>query len=601
MALLDVVFRALNKAGDAFIEMRREDGHGSDSSTPTHVTLDSEEVTVKQGTAGATAWPVDIGGATVSVSNLQQLAISTDIDESAHDLLAAAFSKSVPYATDTLLDRLAMRFTTRETRTITVSHDDGTEIAQMVGDESLDVVLDFEDYGIDQGSTITVAITQTVGACSVDVTLTSKIGSAALGGNPVLGESNAFIGNVGFGNTSLLDSFGRMRVSEPRTVFSTKQIYDNNALFYGGFGEGEIEYIPERSLTRLRIPASTVGVQTFAAHQHAAYQPGKSQLLQITSVFGPMAAGVIRRVGMRNSFGERICIEQNGNDGKAYSVVESMVDGIIDRRAIAKEDWDDTLDGSGDENNPSGIEVIPGKNHLINIDWQWLSAGRLRFAYAFVGQPTVFDTRIHGNNLSVPWIRCPEMQPFWEIETTSSQAEDVEFDAICAAISSEGGIEPSGISFGVTTGATAITVNTTFEPVLALRSAALYKGEPNVVLARLRSFGVYCDDDIIYRMVWFPSAVTGGTWSDVGGDSSLQYNINPTSITGGQTVDEDFIYSSGSGSNAQGSDLMDVISQRECISRTAGNDDSVMMVLLVRSITGNVDVRASMRWVEDIG
>lgn len=37
MALLDVVFRMLDKAGAAFVEPRQEDGHGSAAATPTHV------------------------------------------------------------------------------------------------------------------------------------------------------------------------------------------------------------------------------------------------------------------------------------------------------------------------------------------------------------------------------------------------------------------------------------------------------------------------------------------------------------------------------------------------------------------------------------
>lgn len=44
MALLDVVFRLLNRAGDDFIEARREDGHGSTALTPTHVSLPSNQV-----------------------------------------------------------------------------------------------------------------------------------------------------------------------------------------------------------------------------------------------------------------------------------------------------------------------------------------------------------------------------------------------------------------------------------------------------------------------------------------------------------------------------------------------------------------------------
>lgn len=37
MGLLDVVFRVLSKDGDAFIEPRREDGHGATAALPTNV------------------------------------------------------------------------------------------------------------------------------------------------------------------------------------------------------------------------------------------------------------------------------------------------------------------------------------------------------------------------------------------------------------------------------------------------------------------------------------------------------------------------------------------------------------------------------------
>lgn len=37
MAFLDVVFRALNKTGTDFVEVRREDGHGSTVGSPTYV------------------------------------------------------------------------------------------------------------------------------------------------------------------------------------------------------------------------------------------------------------------------------------------------------------------------------------------------------------------------------------------------------------------------------------------------------------------------------------------------------------------------------------------------------------------------------------
>lgn len=82
MALLDVVFRVLDKAGSAFIEPRREDGHGSSAVTPTFVDTGLNQPTTPADTQpiSATALPLPTGAATeakqlpdnhnVTVSNL---------------------------------------------------------------------------------------------------------------------------------------------------------------------------------------------------------------------------------------------------------------------------------------------------------------------------------------------------------------------------------------------------------------------------------------------------------------------------------------------------------------------------------------------------
>lgn len=142
-----------------------------------------DTVVVTQGTAGAQAWPVDIQGGTVDVGNLNQLAVTTDIDVTDYNLAAAAYSQPVAYAFDSYLGGLALRFSTTAARTITVSRDDGTVIWTVAGDMSLTIDLDFEDYEVNEGTTVTVAITQTGSPCLVDVTLTSLTGTAALGGS----------------------------------------------------------------------------------------------------------------------------------------------------------------------------------------------------------------------------------------------------------------------------------------------------------------------------------------------------------------------------------------------------------------------------------
>lgn len=64
MAFLDVVFRVLDKAGVSFIEPRREDGHGSNSASPSHVLLPASQVQTNALTDAqlrATAVAVDTG------------------------------------------------------------------------------------------------------------------------------------------------------------------------------------------------------------------------------------------------------------------------------------------------------------------------------------------------------------------------------------------------------------------------------------------------------------------------------------------------------------------------------------------------------------
>ena len=80
-----------------------------------------EEEKKKGGGGGGIGWPVDIQGATVSVSNLQQLSVLMVLDESNFDLLAAAYSGSAPIAVDAYLGQLVIDFTLSEARTVAVT------------------------------------------------------------------------------------------------------------------------------------------------------------------------------------------------------------------------------------------------------------------------------------------------------------------------------------------------------------------------------------------------------------------------------------------------------------------------------------------------
>lgn len=149
-----------------------------------------------QGVSGGEAIPVTLDGESITV-NSNQLSIQTIISDVNQNIASAPYSNTVVISQDTLLKSLSLIFTTTQSRDVEVSLSNGTILVTLTGDTSLTLDIDFEEYAIDSGTSLTVDISQTGGACLVDVILTTIIGTSNLGGNPVLGEGNSYIGQVG--------------------------------------------------------------------------------------------------------------------------------------------------------------------------------------------------------------------------------------------------------------------------------------------------------------------------------------------------------------------------------------------------------------------
>ena len=143
------------------------------------------------GTTGVpgTAQPVLVdsdGHFQVDVLSSSGFVVTNAIDSAAFDLNAGAFSSTTSISNDYLLSRLELNFSTIESRDITITTSDGTELYKTTSDTSLDIHIDFEEAGFNSGENITVDITQTAGACLVDVILTVLEGSQTLLGNPTV-------------------------------------------------------------------------------------------------------------------------------------------------------------------------------------------------------------------------------------------------------------------------------------------------------------------------------------------------------------------------------------------------------------------------------
>lgn len=93
--------------------------------------------------------------------------------------------------------------------------------------------------------------------------------------------------NITSDDSFSIDSFGRWRVSNPETIFDSKNVYDNGVtsadnqpLFYDNqeiSGSGtSTEWISSASCQLLSVSASTMGIRTRQTKRRFNYQPGKA-------------------------------------------------------------------------------------------------------------------------------------------------------------------------------------------------------------------------------------------------------------------------------------------------------------------------------------
>src|SRR5574343_989382 len=97
---------------------------------------------------------------------------------------------------------------------------------------------------------------------------------------------------------SLRDPFGRIRVSEPYTLFESKQLHDKQPLVYDeditdGSGNADSSHVTADACVTMYVESGdTIIRQSFVA---LPYQPGKGQYALLTGVLGEQAAGVTSR------------------------------------------------------------------------------------------------------------------------------------------------------------------------------------------------------------------------------------------------------------------------------------------------------------------
>ena len=405
------------------------------------------------------------------------------------------------------------------------------------------------------------------------------------------------IGNCGVGGTGNTsgDAFGRMRISQPLTLFDSSHRYRDNNLWESLIvGTGSTVGISTtEGLVNIGI-GTTAGCSVIRETTKVfSYQPGKSLLTLNTFVPNSPKENLRQRIGY---FGADNGLYFEIDGTTAYFVERSLSTGTSTR--VAQSDWNvDKLDGTG----PSGITLDLTKAQILWMDIEWLGLGTVRIGFVINGQMIHCHSFHHANFITSTYITTASLPLRYEIANTGVTTSSSTLKQVCSTVISEGGYELRGLQQAVGTPITApytLTVAGTFYPIISIR----LKTTPDrldaiVILTALSLMGV--NNGINYNWQMRASGTTtGGTWTSAGVDSAVEYKLNGTGITGGRILASGFFNSAN-----QGSPSIDILKEalfKFQLERNGltGTPYELTLVVAASPISSSEEVYAAMDWEE---
>lgn len=272
------------------------------------------------------------------------------------------------------------------------------------------------------------------------------------------------------------DAFGRLRISNPEMIFNSKQVFDNQSLYWddiqeSGSGTSSTHSINTASST-LSVSASTAGKRTRQTFMRFNYQPSKSQLIFITGILKASGGGtgIVTRMGL---FDDENGLFLECNDGTINLVRRTKTSGSIQDDTIPQSTWSiDKMDGTG----TSGISLDFTKTQIFTVDFEWLGVGRVRFGFNVEGITYYVHELSAANNLTTVYMSTPNLPLRYQIINDGTGIAS-SINCICSAVISEGGREEVATNSYISTGSTSVSANNgQNNPILAMRLKTGYKG-----------------------------------------------------------------------------------------------------------------------------
>ena len=465
---------------------------------------------------------------------------------------------------------------------------------------------------VDGGGSITVDGTVNIGTMpNVNATVSGNVGVSSFGNIDITGNALPITGNVnatldsnanviisGFSGQTA-DAFGRLRVSNPYTLFDTQnRYYDHEQYSSSISGTANVVYQANSSSFMCNVGTTSGDSVLRETVRVFPYQPGKSLLVLSSFCFNSPKPNLTQRTGFFDA-DNGVFFEAVG--ATLNMVIRSSSTGSIVEDRIPQSSWNgDPLDGTG----PSGISLDVALTQIWYCDIEWLGVGSVRVGFIINGQYITCHTFNHANtpntgttDNTTTYMTTATLPLRCEITNTGTTGSASMLRQICASVISEGGFQLSGsgnpraASHLIGT-PVRLPNDTSFKPVIAIR---LKSTMLDAVVIPINYTLVPVAQSMFQYRIYKYAVTSGGVWVDSAADSAVQYNLAPTTLVTGDIVEQSFINSTNQSSGAPTQEIFTFTYQLE---REPFTGTPYEYVIMMATTGTNQDVYASIEWQE---
>ena len=396
---------------------------------------------------------------------------------------------------------------------------------------------------------------------------------------------------ISYANSANIDAFGRLRVSNPFTLFDSSHRFTDNGLWSTSTAtSGTAVFNADQGLVDLNVTAASGSEVIRETTKVFSYQPGKSLLVLSTFVMSSAKTGLRQRVGYYGA-ANGYYLEQN--DSTVSFVERSSVSGALVNTPVTQASWNvDPLNGTG----PSGITLDLTKAQILFMDLEWLGVGTVRIGFVIDGNFYVCHKFQHANIIASTYITTASLPLRYEITNTAATSGASALKQICSTVLSEGGYELTGLQQAI-----GIPINSprtlgtsgTFYPVISLRLKTT-RLDGIAILSALSAMPI-TTGNYNWQLI-ATGTTTGGTWVSAGTNSSVEYNITGTAFAGGRILASGFFNATNQGSSQI--DLLKEALFKFQLERNGLTATPFELTLVIASDSASDTVVASLDWEE---